>query len=328
MPEVSVIVPVHKVEEYLCDCVDSILAQSFNDFELILVDDGSPDNCSIICDEYAEKDNRIVVIHQKNGGLSAARNAGIDISKGKYITFIDSDDLVSNTYLDTLYRGIIDNECDISVCQYVLFKNRNEIIDNDFHKENIEIKHSKEAVIDLYNGLISVSACMKLYKSELFSEIRFPKGKLHEDQAVVPLLMYNSSYIFITDSKLYFYRSRNDSIMHGFSINRYDDLIAIDSCISFFQNKNEYDIVDAAKKSKKTIMSCYSFEAKKQRIYDLVPREYRINEFKAIYHLIKALPSEKFMYHLAIIHPYWAIVYEYIIKIKKVLGIKRKHVPS
>ena len=118
---ISVIVPVYKVEEYIYRCVDSILAQSFKDFELILVDDGSPDNCGKICDEYAQKDKRITVIHKENGGLSDARNTGIDwaLKNSNWITFIDSDDWVHTDYLKNLYNAVKENNVDISVCGYV-----------------------------------------------------------------------------------------------------------------------------------------------------------------------------------------------------------------
>ena len=106
MPEISVIVPVYKVEKYIKKCVDSILAQSFTDFELWLVDDGSPDNCGTICDEYAKKDERVKVIHKKNGGLSDARNVALDVMQGKYVFFVDSDDWISNDALESTYEAL------------------------------------------------------------------------------------------------------------------------------------------------------------------------------------------------------------------------------
>ena len=117
MPKISVIVPVYKVEPYLHECVDSILAQTFTDFELILVDDGSSDNCGKICDEYAAKDSRIRVIHQENRGVSAARNAALDAAKGEFIAFIDSDDVVNVYYLEVLLSGM-DEDTDIVACKY------------------------------------------------------------------------------------------------------------------------------------------------------------------------------------------------------------------
>ncbi|EGP5489252.1 glycosyltransferase, partial [Enterococcus faecium] len=116
MCEISIIVPVYKVEPYLRKCVDSILAQTFTDFEVILVDDGSPDNSGKICDEYASKDSRVRVIHKKNGGLSSARNAGIDVARGKYLGFVDSDDYIEKDMYELLYDNIVKEQADLSIC--------------------------------------------------------------------------------------------------------------------------------------------------------------------------------------------------------------------
>jgi glycosyltransferase involved in cell wall biosynthesis len=116
MCEISIIVPVYDVEKYLKKCVDSILNQTFKDFELILVDDGSPDNSGAICDQYAEKDSRVRVIHKENGGLSDARNAGIEVARGKYLGFVDSDDFVNEDMYKQLYTSIIENNADLSIC--------------------------------------------------------------------------------------------------------------------------------------------------------------------------------------------------------------------
>jgi len=118
MHRISVIIPVYNVEKYLARCIDSVLAQTFADFECILIDDGSPDNSPAICDEYAKKDDRIKVIHQKNGGVSSARNAGLDIAQGEWVTFIDSDDWIKENMLEILYNNAINNDCKISFCGY------------------------------------------------------------------------------------------------------------------------------------------------------------------------------------------------------------------
>ena len=118
MPEISIIVPVYKVEKYLRHCVDSILAQTFTDFELLLIDDGSPDNSGAICDEYAEKDNRVRVFHKENGGVSSARNLGLDNARGTYIMFCDSDDYVADNWAEKLYEFMNYNEANLSICGY------------------------------------------------------------------------------------------------------------------------------------------------------------------------------------------------------------------
>lgn len=153
MPAISVIVPVFKVEEYLCRCIDSILAQTFTDFELILVDDGSPDNCGAICDDYAAKDSRIRVVHKENGGVSRARNTGIECSTGEYIAFVDSDDYIRVDYLETMYNRMVSNDYDCVSIGYA-------IVDLD----NIEIKKGVHPALeyvlnseyDVYEHIVSV----------------------------------------------------------------------------------------------------------------------------------------------------------------------------
>ena len=179
---ISVIVPIYKVEKYLHRCIDSVLAQTFTDFELILVDDGSPDNCGKICDEYAEKDNRIHVIHKENGGLSDARNAGIDWafanSDSEWITFIDSDDWIHPKYLETLYNAVKETGCEISICGY------EETTGDSPKVDDINLQAVIVSTEDFFceHNVNAVVAWGKLYKKELFREIRYPVGKLHEDE--------------------------------------------------------------------------------------------------------------------------------------------------
>ena len=182
-PVISIIVPVYKVEKQLNKCIESILNQTFKDYELILVDDGSPDNCGHICDEYEKKDSRIKVIHKKNGGLSDARNAGLDIALGKYIGFVDSDDIIHPQMYEKLYNCINKSNLDIVQCKFKRFKSIEEININISDSElNFKEYNSQDAIIDLIdNNKINVNAWNKLYKRELFQNERYPKGKIHED---------------------------------------------------------------------------------------------------------------------------------------------------
>ena len=154
MSLISIIIPVYKVEKYIHRCVDSILAQTFTDFELILVDDGSPDNCGKICDEYAEKDSRIVVIHQENGGLSAARNAGLDWvfehSDSQWISFVDSDDYVYPHYLEKLYQAVVENNTNISMCNFVNFSDS--VPECSLNEKESRIISGLEACNKIYNN--------------------------------------------------------------------------------------------------------------------------------------------------------------------------------
>ena len=178
-PKVSIIVPVYKVEKYLNRCVDSILAQTFTDFECILVDDGSPDGCPAICDEYAKKDNRIKVIHQENKGVSAARNAGLDMAKGEYILFVDSDDWIDESTVQSLL--MISEDADIIMCGFSI-----EYEDGTTFQENSGNKKLEGSDIlgEFILDNIRPEACGKLYRLELFSDTRFDETiKYAEDLA-------------------------------------------------------------------------------------------------------------------------------------------------
>ena len=206
MPKISVIVPIYNVEAYLKRCVDSILGQTFCDFELILVDDGSPDCCGKICDEYAKKDNRIVVIHKENGGLADARNAGIDWvfenSNSEWITFIDSDDWVHMQYLELLYNGVRQGKTDICCC-HSLKTARADVTISPLLNEKPIIVYANQAFLE--NASYFYSAWGKIYKKTLFKNERFPKGRLYEDGALLTKLMFNSKNIAVYDAQLYYY---------------------------------------------------------------------------------------------------------------------------
>lgn len=179
---ISVILPVYKVEIYLHRCVDSILSQIYKDFELILVDDGSPDNCEKICDEYMLKENRIVVIHKENGGLSRARNAGLDwafeYSNSQYITFIDSDDWIHLQYLEALYNTISGNM--ISVCNFIRITD----MLSEEKQKTIDTTVVDTELFFCERNINAVTAWGELYKKSLFESLRYPEGKLHEDEYV------------------------------------------------------------------------------------------------------------------------------------------------
>lgn len=233
---VSIIVPVYRVEDYLHPCVDSMIQQTYKQIEIILVDDGSPDNCGKICDQYAQQDKRIRVVHKKNGGLSDARNAGLDIAKGEYITFIDSDDWVREDYIEILYGLLKSTDSDIAVCSYRKIlpsergtdnfydtdysNNKKTIFDTDNScnmdnsQENIFEYSNLEALNALSGRLYEqfVVACGKLYKKFLFREIQFPVGKVHEDEFTTYKLIYKARKIVHTSVVMYFYRQRDGSI--------------------------------------------------------------------------------------------------------------------
>ncbi len=209
MPKVSVIVPVYKVEAYLSRCVDSILGQSFSDFELWLVDDGSPDRCGDICDDYAQKDPRIRVIHKPNGGLSDARNAALGQITGTYISFIDSDDWVGPKFLAHMVEALERNHAELAICNMVA-------VYDDGKQGSCYQPAIREEILsggDVFREILQPSACNKLYRAELFQSLRYPKGKLYEDASVYPDVLAQVRTLVLTGWNDYFYYKRQDSIM-------------------------------------------------------------------------------------------------------------------
>ena len=216
---ISVIVPVYNVEKYLVRCIESILAQTYKDFELLLVDDGSPDQCGVICDEYAEKYSNIKVIHQTNQGLSAARNNAVPKSVGQYITFIDSDDYVTSDYLEYLMYLIQEYHSDIAAGGlFYQYESRSPIIVNS--KPYSVFYSVDEALMKMNYGLgFSVFAWGKLYKRELIENHPYPVGKLYEDLFTTYKIVCDSNGVAFGNRKIYYWVQRTDSIMHS-SFNR------------------------------------------------------------------------------------------------------------
>ena len=323
MPTITVIVPVYKVEQYLSACVDSILSQTFHDFELILIDDGSPDHCGAICEHYAEKDQRIKVIHQENQGLSGARNSGMDIATGKYITFVDSDDVVTQDYFFNMISVIEKENADIAVCQMYKFEDGVDISEYLCKKEkelNYRIYNGREACVALYSGSrdVPINACGKFFRAELVNKRRFPVGKLHEDQAFTPLICYKADIIAALNLQLYCYRERSGSITREkFSVKRYDDLWAIDSCIRFFEVNYENEILEAAKKKRQRLICTYSIYAKRDRV--VVPEKYRVNILRALIYLRKNVSDESYEYYLGQVNMKLVRCHEYLKKARKIV---------
>lgn len=328
MPQISVIVPVYNVEKYIYKCIDSILSQTFTNFEIILVDDGSPDNCGNICDEYSKSDNRITVIHRKNGGLSAARNTGIDWvfehSDSEFLTFIDSDDTISETYLERLINSM-DDCADIVTCklEFYIAESQKSETDGSFNTP-AEYFSGKEAVVHLYtmDSKVRTEACAKLYRKNLFSNIRFPEGKIHEDQFVIPILLYASRKVVSISDPLYTYYIRNDSITHGsFSAKRFDDIEALQACEDYFKEKNEHEISNLVKRKKKLFHALYIINARKAGVYKTVPRKYKMSVLKALHTLEKSMSFDKFTWRLNQFYPKLVKPYSYWVQLLKRLHL-------
>ena len=322
MVEISVIVPVYKVERYLCDCIDSILQQTFREFELILIDDGSPDHCGQICDEYAKVDDRVRAIHQKNGGLSAARNAGLDLADGEFITFVDSDDILDGQYLQRLYETLAEYQADVAVCNSCRIINKDELSSHDVDQgDACFLMGNREAVKTLCKygkDQLPVTAWGKLYKKELFINLRYPVGIINEDEYLTPRLLYRAERIVWIKEALYGYRKREESIMgEKFSIRRYDGIWAIESCIDYFNAIPDRDIVELMMNKRDELIAFFALLAREAGIYKQVPAKYRMSRLKAITTMKKILPYDVFEHRLHRLYPRYILVEAHIRRFRR-----------
>ncbi len=248
MIKISVIVPVFNVEKYLKRCVDSLVLQTFSELEIILVDDGAQDSSGQLCDLYALEDQRIKVIHKKNGGLSSARNAGLSIAQGEYIAFIDSDDYIQIDMMEKMYKKAQEEMADLIVCAYTCYRQEDgELISE---KDNVQLEcvvdsgtALKYLVENRYNGM--VMAWNKLYHRKLFKNIRYPEGKLHEDEYIIHRLLYLSNKIVFMPDTFYNYMIGNSSITTvKYNVRRLDGIGALLDRHAFFKEKHlkEYEL--------------------------------------------------------------------------------------
>lgn len=223
-PKISIVVPVYNVERFLVDCIESIRKQTLRDFELILVNDGSTDQSGDICDQYAKKDERIIVIHKENGGQSSARNRGIDEAKGEFIGFIDSDDWIQEDMYEQLYIKAKEEEAEIAACNIIEFQKDNS--KRYFCLDSSDrLYDRKSAMNELYlNERLSFSPCNKIYKRTLFDGIRFKEGYILEDVDFAYRIIHQSARIYYTGQALYNYRYNEKSTLRKeFSKKRLDE---------------------------------------------------------------------------------------------------------
>lgn len=225
LPLVSVIIPVYNVEAYLRECIDSVIGQTYTNLEILLIDDGSPDGCGAICDEYALADPRIKVIHQQNGGLSAARNTGLDHACGEFICVIDSDDFIDANMIEILSDRLIRDNADLVICDIALCHNRSDIWSCD--SPLTDRTFTLEEFVEEYQAWQYIVAWNKLYRRSLFRELRYPAGYIHEDNATIHRILGECRTIATVPERLYFYRQRKGSITNSnLSIKHSDALTA------------------------------------------------------------------------------------------------------
>lgn len=234
---IDIIIPVYMVEKYLDSCIQSVLEQSYTDYHIILVDDGSQDHSGAICDRYAAKDSRITVIHKQNGGLSSARNAGLDASNGEYVLFLDSDDTLTQNALQILYDAITKSKADAVFAAYNEVDESGKVIATSVVEEALLQDDRRFNIV--YDNTPLIMACGKLFKRELFGDaVRFPLGKLHEDVFIYHHLMYNAESIYCIAEPVFNYMQRDQSIMgKPFALKNFDAVDGLLERIEFFEEK-------------------------------------------------------------------------------------------
>ena len=248
---ISVIVPIYRVEKYLPACIDSILNQTFTDFELILVDDGSPDRCPEICDETAKRDARVRVIHQANAGLSAARNAGIEIAHGEWLGFVDSDDYIAPQFYEKLYQTAQRTDADCVMCSVQNVDESGKSIDSALMRVADEVKTGQEVLQKIGRDDVTpyLTAWNKLYRRKLFNTLRYPSGRQNEDVFVFAELFCQVQRAACVTEPLYFYRKRIDSIMNSaVTLRNLDEMWAYVNCFEHLQQDDEESILKETEK--------------------------------------------------------------------------------
>ncbi len=264
---VSVIVPIYNVEKYLERCIASIVAQTWENMEIILVDDGSTDGSGAICDKWGERDGRVTVLHRKNGGLSDARNAGLDRAAGDYIVFVDSDDYVDPVLVSYCLAVLKRKRVDMVVYGYHRVDDAyNDLIACDVSKPREE-RVKKEDLQDLYlcANKIPVAVWSKFYKRKVWERLRFPVGRIYEDRFVMLDVLANADQAVISDKKLYYYRRRPGSITHVRNRKSYYDLLESYrfDCERLKKNRKLYNLVLSGYTAE--LMGLYEIETKRNR---------------------------------------------------------------
>lgn len=256
--KISIIVPVYKVEKYLPKCLNSILRQTYKNLEIILVDDGSPDSCGKICDAYAKKDSRIVVIHKENAGVAMARNDGIKAATGEYISFIDSDDWISKDAYETLYRGLKKNDADCAVGGCITVIDREGKLTPQKRRKN-SFLGCKYSIDVMKHVLLNGSAIWnRLFKRKIFDDIRFPTGRINDDEVTVLRAYAKCKRVVFLERSTYFYRIRKDSITTSdFSLQKMDIYYNSRDNLGFVRRLS-LDLVPSAEyKTYKALLYCY-----------------------------------------------------------------------
>lgn len=248
IPLISIIVPVYRVEDYLECCVNSIQDQTYSNLEIILVDDGSPDRCGDICEQIAKSDSRIQVLHKKNGGLGDARNYGIERAKGSYLVFVDSDDMLDSDFIATLYHAMIDSEAEMAICGFTYLNDITKLKEKVCTFEKQEVITGRDLqyrYFDSYElSMLVTVAWNKIYPKHYFDYLKYPKGKLHEDEFTTLRVMDLCKKVVLVPTCGYLYRMRETSIMDTFNVRRFDLFDAYINRIQYYYDVNALDLLE------------------------------------------------------------------------------------
>jgi len=241
---VSIIIPVYNVQSFISECIESVIKQSYSNLEIILINDGSSDSSGTICEEYAQQDKRIKVIHKQNGGLSEARNLGLDKAQGAYISFVDSDDVIDANFIQVLISLLLNSEASIALCDYTLFStNLPQSAPND---DCFQLYTGHYMLENLYNKKWvpkNVIACNKLYERSVWEELRYPKGLIHEDEYVIHHIYDQVDQVAYSPIPLYYYRQREASITKEISAKRIDDIVQLFNVREVYFKDRGYDLL-------------------------------------------------------------------------------------
>lgn len=240
IPLISIIVPIYKVEKYLEKCVESLINQNYTNLEIILVDDGSPDLCPQMCDEFQMKYNNVIVVHKENGGLSSARNAGVAIANGQYIGFVDSDDFVEKNMYGELYVQMKKHDADIGICGINII---NKCVNKNIKCNMIEpgVYNSDEIALKIIKGIWEyVPVWNKLYKKDIIKKHLFPEGRIHEDEYTVHRFLSECENVVVLNNKYYNYIVRDGSIVHsGMTLKSFDALYAYYDRYNYYRTQKK-----------------------------------------------------------------------------------------
>lgn len=276
MKKISIIVPIYNIVDYLERILDSLLEQTYSNLEIILIDDGSSDGSEIICDRYKNKDKRIKVVHQKNSGVSIARNVGLKLATGDYIGFVDSDDIIDKNMYKKLYDNMIKYNCEISVCNFCSFTDKPLFTCSD----NIRIYSREEALKDIISdGVITNFLWNKVFLKSIFDDIKFPEHQIYEDMYVMPKLIEKINKLCYDESKLYGYFIRSSSYVNTYNMIKNKNYLDFSDQIYGYLNKYLFLTSDLKKYRTFYIYSAF-LQAVKSNCDDIINCDYMLDYYK------------------------------------------------